>query len=608
MPDIIQLLPDSVANQIAAGEVIQRPASAVKELLENAIDAGATKIQLIVTDAGRTLIRVIDNGCGMSSTDARLSFERHATSKIRSAEELFQIRTKGFRGEALASIAAIAQVELKTRLHENELGTCICISGSEIESQKPCSTPAGTSFAIKNLFYNVPARRNFLKSEAVEMRHIIEEFQRVALAHPAVAFSLHHNNSEIYNLPAASLRQRIIHAFGAKYNERLVPVDEKTAIVSVSGFIGKPEFSRKTRGEQYFFVNDRFIKNSYLHHSVSSAFNQLIMTGSHPTYFLYLKVNPDMIDVNIHPTKTEVKFMEEKSIYAIVNSAVKRGLGKYNIAPSIDFETENSLNIAPLDEKVEVKPPQISVNPNFNPFETGGSRQSSVTATATKPSDWEDFYQITKAAPPTSQDLFARHRPTEANLTENDNRIVFQIHRKYILTQIKSGFVFIDQQKAHERILFEQLQQKLQSGQGSSQHQLYPHHLELPPQDYQTVIGMLPELARLGLMIDDFGSNSIVVNGVPSEAVGVPVEEMLEKFLEQYKLAAQDLKNHRNDRLARSMARSLCIKEGKLLLPAEMIDLIDRLFACRHPYTSVSGKPVVVTFSMEELDKKFKNT
>ena len=375
MSDIIRVLPDSIANQIAAGEVVQRPASAVKELIENAIDAGADKVQLIVKDAGKSLLQVIDNGCGMSVTDARMCFERHATSKIRKAEDLFAIRTMGFRGEAMASIAAIAQVELKTRRHEDELGTCICIEGSEVVSQEHVSSPAGTSISVKNLFYNTPARRNFLKGNPVEMRHIIDEFQRVALAHPEIFFTLHHDGNEVFHLPKGSLKQRIVHLFGNTYNQKLVPVEEETTIIDLKGYIGKPEFAKKTRGEQFFFVNNRFIKDPYLNHAVLTAYEELLPSDSYPLYALFIEIDPSKIDINVHPTKTEIKYQDEKALYAIIRSAVKRSLGKYNITPTLDFNQETGFSHMITQKAPEdIVPPQISFNPNFNPFDDGSKK------------------------------------------------------------------------------------------------------------------------------------------------------------------------------------------------------------------------------------------
>ncbi len=609
MPDIIQLLPDSVANQIAAGEVVQRPASAVKELLENAIDSGATEIKLIVKDAGKTLLQVIDNGCGMSDTDARLSFERHATSKIRKAEELFQIRTKGFRGEALASIAAIAHVELKTRLRENELGTQILIAGSEVSSQEPCATPCGTSISIKNLFYNVPARRNFLKSDSVEMRHIIEDFERIALAHPDVAFTVHHNNAELFNVKSSPLRQRIVNMFGPRYNERLVPVREETAIVAVNGFIGKPEFAKRTRGEQYFFVNDRYIKNSYLNHAVTQAYDELVSRGSHPSYFLYLKVDPSTIDVNIHPTKTEIKFTEERSIYAIIHSAVRNSLGKYNIAPSLDFDQEDVFNVAPMPKNVEVGMPETK-DYDFNPFDTSvskpsGNIASGRSASGSFPSGWKDLYAITKSDVD-QKPLFDSQEEDEMPVRQEENRSVFQLNSKYICTTIKSGLILIDQQRAHERILYEAALENLENQGSYSQQQLFPQTVELSSADCALINDLQEDLHRLGFTIDNFGGNEIVVNGIPTEAADIPVQGLIENFLEQYKNTVNEVQSNTRDRLARSLARSLCIRPGKRMQRIEMLDLIDKLFACSQPQSAPNGKPTILTFTNTELDIKFK--
>jgi len=610
MPDIIKLLPDAVANQIAAGEVVQRPASAVKELLENAIDSGATEIQLIVKDAGKTLIQVIDNGCGMSDTDARMSFERHATSKIRNAEELWHIRTKGFRGEALASIAAIAHVEMKTRLRENELGSRIVVAGSAVQTQEPCATAHGTSIAVKNLFFNTPARRNFLKSDQVEMRHIIEEFERISLAHPDVAFTVLHNQAELFNVRQSPLRQRIVSMFGPKYNERLVPVQEETAIVSVIGFIGKPEFAKKTRGEQYFFVNDRYIKNNYLNHAVTSAFDDLISRDSHPSYFLYLQLDPSSIDVNIHPTKTEIKFTEERSIYAIIRSAVRNSLGKYNISPTIDFDQEDVFNVAPMPKNLEIGPPSTK-DYEFNPFDNKREEKqkfpSSSRSAGGFPKGWEDLYIISQKGDE-QQPMFDREdREKPLSQESHQDRPVFQLHRKYILTQIKSGLIIIDQQRAHERILYEQALDSLYKQGGSSQQQLFPQTVEISGPDCELLLDLKDDLHRLGFTIDGFGGNEIVVNGIPTEAVGMPVAALIENLLEQYKHFVNDLQTDSRDRLARSMARSVSIHEGKQLRPVEMINLIDRLFACDQPQVAPNGKPTILTFTVDELNKKFKS-
>src|ERR1700749_4726625 len=465
MPDIIQLLPDAVANQIAAGEVVKRPASAVKELVENALDSGADRIQLILKDGGKALIQVIDNGCGMSGTDARMSFERHATSKIRKAEDLFAIRTMGFRGEGLASIAASAQVELKTRRHEDELGSCIIIEGSEVLSQQACSAPVGTSICVKNLFFNTPARRNFLKSNPVEMRHIIDEFQRIALANPQVFFTLHHDGQEVYHLPASMLKQRIVHLFGNNYNQRLVPVEEDTTIIKLHGYVGKPEFARKTRGEQFFFVNNRYIRDAYLNHAVLTAFEELLPDEAYPLYVLFIEIDPSKIDINVHPTKTEIKYQDEKAIYAIIRSAVKRALGKYNITPTLDFDQENSIGhlitAKPLEQIVQ---PTIAFNPDFNPFATEvkkADREPSFRHSAGEhqstpiPQNWDTLYEISKREEQAQQEIHTESTISvqEQEVSKSSERQLFQIHGKYILSQIKSGFMLINQQSAHERIL-----------------------------------------------------------------------------------------------------------------------------------------------------------
>ncbi len=610
MPDIIKLLPDAVANQIAAGEVVQRPASAVKELLENAIDSGATEIQLIIKDAGKTLIQVIDNGCGMSDTDARMSFERHATSKIRNADELWHIRTKGFRGEALASVAAIAHVEMKTRLRENELGTRIIVAGSAVQSQEPCATAHGTSIAVKNLFFNTPARRNFLKSDPVEMRHIIEEFERITLAHPDVAFTVLHNQAELFNVRQSPLRQRIVSIFGPKYNERLVPVQEETAIVSVNGFIGKPEYAKKTRGEQYFFVNDRYIKNNYLNHAVTSAFDELIGREAHPSYFLYLQLDPSSIDVNIHPTKTEIKFTEERSIYAIIRSAVRNSLGKYNISPTIDFDQEDVFNVAPMPKNMEIGPPSTK-DYEFNPFENNRQEKqqfpSSSRSSGSFPKGWEDLYVISQKGDEQQPMFDQEEREKPLSQETQQDRPVFQLHRKYILTQIKSGLIIIDQQRAHERILYEKALESLHKQGGSSQQQLFPQTVEVSGPDCELLLDLKDDLHRLGFTIDGFGGNEIVVNGIPTEAIGMPVAALIENLLEQYKHFVNDLQTDSRDKLARSMARSVSIHEGKQLRPVEMIDLIDRLFACEQPQVAPNGKPTILTFTVDELNKKFKS-
>ncbi|HEY6161887.1 MAG TPA: DNA mismatch repair endonuclease MutL [Bacteroidia bacterium] len=604
MPDIIRLLPDSVANQIAAGEVIQRPASAVKELLENAVDAGATVIKLIVKDAGKTLLQVTDNGKGMSETDARLCFERHATSKIEKADDLFNIRTKGFRGEALASIAAIAQVELKTRLHGEQLGTQINIEGSDVKSQEPCACPEGTSFSIKNLFYNVPARRNFLKSDPVEFRHIIEEFQRVALPHPEISFSLHHNGQEVLHLPAATFRQRIASIFGNNYNERLVPVEEETSIVKVTGFIGKPQFARKTRGEQFFFLNHRFIKSAYLHHAVQMAFEELLPADSFPSYFLLLDVQPHTIDINIHPTKTEVKFEDEKFIYSILRSAVKRSLGKYNISPTLDFEREQAFDLLP-SKNTNIKAPTITVNPDYNPFDVKEKVPSS------KEISYGNFAEKKLTLHPDNQQELPeqhsqQHFNKELEQDKEERKQNYQLHHKYILSHIKTGFMIIDQQAAHERVLYERFLKQLNGNKSFSQQLLFPMHIEFSIADFELVKELREDICALGFDISEFGKNTFIVHGIPSQLTEVNAKQTLEQIIEHYKHNKIELKLDKRENLARSMARNMSIKAGKVLSNEEMNNLVDELFACEMPYASPNGKPTLTTFTLEDLERRFK--
>ena len=506
MSDIIQLLPDHVANQIAAGEVVQRPASAVKELLENAVDAGSTKIDLIIKDAGKTLIQVVDNGCGMTETDARMSFERHATSKIKNADDLFAIKTKGFRGEALASMAAIAHVELKTKIVDIDLGSQIIIEGSEIISQEPVSCNNGTSLSIKNLFYNVPARRNFLKSNGVETRHIIDEFERVALTHPDIHFTMNHNGNEVFNLASSGLRQRVVNVLGKKYNDRLVPIEEYTNILNVTGYIVKPEFSKRTRGEQFFFVNNRFIKSTYLNHSVTSAFRELIAKDQFPSYFIYLEVEPNTIDINIHPTKTEIKFEDEKSIYAIIHSAVKNSLGKYNIAPSLDFTQETSFNVPPLKEGQTIVQPVIKVNPGFNPFET--NKESSINSFKKKNISQQqltanlDFLDQNKSQNLKNADINSDNTGLERNwsgLVDAEKEVkTYQLHRKFILTQTGSGLLIINQQRAHQQILFEQFIFELNRNTAETQKLMFPKTIELKNTDFELIREVLNEIKHIG--------------------------------------------------------------------------------------------------------------
>ncbi|GHE41058.1 DNA mismatch repair endonuclease MutL [Sphingobacterium griseoflavum] len=623
MSDIIQLLPDSVANQIAAGEVVQRPASAVKELVENAIDAGADKIKIIVKDAGKSLIQIIDNGCGMSVTDARLCFERHATSKIRRAEDLFAIRTMGFRGEAMASIAAIAQVELKTRRVEDELGTIVEIEGSRVIKQYPEALPSGTTICVKNLFYNIPARRNFLKSNAVEMRHIIDEFQRIALAHPNIFFSLHSDGNEIFHLPSETLKQRIVHLFGNSYNQRLVPVEEETTIIALRGFIGKPEYAKKTRGEQFFFVNNRFVKDPYLNHAVMNAYEDILPAETFPLYVLFIDIDPAKIDINVHPTKTEIKYEDDKAIYAILRSALKRSIGRYNIAPTLDFDQETSftnlITSKPLDE---IQAPTISFNPNFNPFEDAKASSKSRTSAYAEgfekkagiPQNWDTLYQISQQKESEQASLHSTEGETttapesrlaKGNSVENKKQF-FQLHSRFIVSQIHSGFMLIDQQAAHERILYEQYIQQLENNQGSSQQSLFPQTVELSSADFALMEDMLSEIQTLGFQLRPFGKTTFIVDGLPADlGSGINEAKILEQLLEDFKNNKDALQLNKRDNLARSLAKSAAIKPGTSLDNQEMAELIDNLFATESPSVSIFGKPIIVTITLQELMERF---
>ncbi|HEY0666888.1 MAG TPA: DNA mismatch repair endonuclease MutL [Sphingobacteriaceae bacterium] len=613
MSDIIQLLPDSVANQIAAGEVVQRPASAVKELIENAIDSGADKIQLIVKDAGKTLIQVIDNGCGMSITDARMCFERHATSKIRKAEDLFAIRTMGFRGEAMASIAAISQVELRTRRYEDELGTIIHIEGSEVTNQEPASCPAGTSICVKNLFYNTPARRNFLKGNPVEMRHIIDEFQRVALAHPEIFFTLHHDGNEVFHLPQSSLKQRIVHLFGNAYNQKLVPVEEETTIIQLKGYIGKPEFAKKTRGEQFFFVNNRFIKDPYLNHAVLNAFEDLLTDDNYPLYVLFIDIDPSRIDINVHPTKTEIKYQDEKAIYAIIRSSVKRALGKYNITPTLDFNQETGFNnmITPKAHE-DIVQPRISFNPDFNPFQGGEKSERELPFLRNMGEErkeiaknWGSLYEITDSQPARQQEIQLEEKGSAESPRKSEKQI-FQLHNRFIVSQIKSGFMLIDQQCAHERILYERFLNQLDSHKGASQSSLFPQTVTLNAADFELAKDLLPDIQALGFQVREFGKNTLIVEGIPADiTISMTEAEILEHLIEGFKNNHAMLRLNKRDILARTLAKNASIKPGTSLSAEEMNQMVDELFACEMPNVSLAGKPVVITFTIDELLQKF---
>jgi len=600
MSDIIQLLPDHVANQIAAGEVVQRPASVVKELLENAIDADANSIKLLLKDAGKTLIQVIDNGKGMSTTDARLSFERHATSKIREAQDLFNLSTKGFRGEALASIAAISHVETKTKQEDSELGTQIKIEGSKIVAHEVISTGKGTSIAVKNLFYNIPARRNFLKSDTIETRHIIDEFQRIALAHPDISFLLHHNDNEVYNLRGGNLRQRIVAVFGNKINERLVPIDEKTDLISIKGFITKPEFAKKKRGEQFFFVNDRFIKSGYLHHAVVSAFEGLLEHGTHPSYFLYFDVPPNSIDINIHPTKTEIKFDNEKALYSILRATIKHSLGQYNVAPVLDFNRDSNLDTPyNYSKKTGSSTPKIIVDPDFNPFKEDQKAIHFPYKREQSSENWEALYTnaVEKETHQQNQ-LFQQEQEVSHGKT-------FQIQKKYILSAIKSGVVLIHQSLAHQRILYEEFLENITVKDASSQQLLFPVKISFSKDEIEMVYTIKSELESAGFVFEEFTNESVTVKGIPTSISESQITSILEQLLDDLKEEIPNTEFNHFDGMAKSFANSLAIKTGTVLSLAEQENIVNNLFSCKEPNVSPFGKAIFKTLNLNEIDAIF---
>ena len=607
MADIIRLLSESVANQIAAGEVIQRPASVVKELMENAVDAGSTAISVLAKDGGKTLVQVIDNGCGMSDTDARMCFERHATSKIREANDLFAIHTLGFRGEAMASIAAVAQVILRTRRPDDEIGTQVTLAGSLVESQEPVTCDAGSNFMVKNLYFNTPARRKFLKTNNAELKHIIHEFQRVALANPQVEFSLVHNDAEIYLLPAANLKQRIVHLFGKSINQNLTTLDTTTSLVKISGFIGKPECAKKTSGEQFFFINNRFMKHPYFHRAVMNAYEKLLPADYFPSYFIFLEADPGSIDINIHPTKTEIKFEEEPAIFQIVVAATREALGKFNLIPSIDFNTEQAIEIPPLRHNESFRVPQIPYNTDYNPFdiEKRGFENYASRSENDALRNWEKLYpdsdtvRIEKPVPDTETQQ-------QINLTGCDTGgRFFQLKNKYILTGVKSGLMIIDQHHAHERILYEKYLQTLAHNQTVAQQTLFPETLELEPSDYLMTLELIGDLHALGFDIRDFGSNTVVLNGCPADLLNPDPKGLLESILDEFKNKRTDIKIKARERLILSLAAASAVNYGRPLSDAEMQELVDRLFACENPNYAPSGYPIISIISLEEIEKKF---
>jgi DNA mismatch repair protein MutL len=604
MPDIIQLLPDALANQIAAGEVIQRPSSVVKELLENAVDAGATSIKLIIKDSGKTLIQVIDNGSGMTETDARMAFERHATSKIRKTEDLFNILTKGFRGEALASIAAVSKVELKTRNANSELGVLLKVENSEVIKQEPCSIPAGSNFSVKQLFFNVPARRKFLKSDPVELRHILDEFVKVSLAHPEIGFSCFHNDNNLYQLEIASLRQRIVGLFNKSINDKLIPVEETTDILQVHGFIGKPEYAKKSKGNQFFFVNNRFIKSPYLAHAVRFAFDQLLPEKAYPFFVLFIDIKPEDVDINVHPTKQEVKFENERLIYNYIKVSVRHALGKYSITPVLDFDNNVNHNLA--HQKFQGSSP---TNQNFGSTASNGrGERASKSEINAWNNEFEELMSQSKLEQQDSVIISSKinNSDKEGSLQhEVQVKAPLQLDKRFIISQIKSGLVVIDQQTAHERIIYERLLNSIKTSQSATQQLLFPISVELDVRQGESLKSILTQLQHIGFDISEFGQQTFIIRGIPAHLDSqMNPEQLIMQFLNHF---MEDLSNSNSieHKLCRAMARSEAVKRGTSLVADEMQGLIDQLFGCEMPYTGPSGRKCFVTISLKELDLKF---
>ncbi len=612
MPDKIQLLPDAIANQIAAGEVVQRPASVVKELMENSIDAGSQHIQLIIKDAGKTLIQVIDDGGGMTETDARMSFERHATSKIREADDLFRIKTMGFRGEALASIAAVAQVEMKTKTAEQELGTLLYVEASSVKKQELVAVPQGTTIAVKNLFYNVPARRNFLKSNPVETRHIVDEFTRVALSHPEVAFSFYQNDMETYNLPASKLSQRIVGLFGKSHREQLVPCQEDTPHLNIKGYIGKPEFARKTRGEQFFFINKRYIRDNYLNHAVQNAYERLIAADQYPFYVLDIEIDPKHVDINVHPTKTEVKFDDAHTIYGVIKSAVKQALGAHNVMPSLDFNADvnfESITNTPIDfdkSRFESKGERA-----YGQFKTVDPREQRNL------NRWESLFEKAKTEGQATDEIIRRESGEEpvasviiessanmidtARLDQQSSFPPLQLHLTYILKQVKSGLMVMHQHYAHERILYEQFLQKSANRKVSTQQLLFPVQIELNPADYSLVMELSEEIHSLGFAFEEFGKTTVVVQGMPSDLNHMNTQELFEGLIEQFKWNKKQLSLDVRENITAALAKRSSTQSGVPLSGEEMHTMIDQLFACQQPNYTPDGKPTYIVLGLDKF-------
>ncbi len=614
MSDIIHLLPDSVANQIAAGEVIQRPASVIKELVENSIDAGATNIQIVIKDAGRTLIQVIDNGKGMSETDARMAFERHATSKIKSADDLFSIRTMGFRGEALASIAAVAQVELRTRRSEDELGVLVEVAGTRVFKQEAVQCTVGTSFQVKNLFFNVPARRRFLKSDNVEKSHVLNEFYRIALIYPDITFSFFDGDEEIYQLPAGNFKNRIENIFGKNSKKRiqqqLLPIETSTNLVQIQGFVGKPEYAQKS-ANQYFFVNGRYMRHPYFHKAVMLAYNQMIQASDSPNYFICFEVDPQTIDINIHPTKTEIKFENEQAVWSILSATVKESLGKFNVIPSIDFDQEGALDMPVQGNLQNIKPPQTNFNPDYNPFGNTSYKRPELDweklyggfeKQATIPSG-ENFEINTESTAITAFSYEQQQQVIENIESKTDN---FQYKNRYILTGIKSGLLMIDQHRAHTRILFDLFLSQIEQMHGVSQQILFPEVLELGEDEDLFFEQIISDLQHVGFMFEKSENHTYLVNGVPSHVGTGSVVDLLYEIIEKAKTTALDLKTGIHESIALTLAEASALKSGQRLTSEEMSDMIDRLFACSNPNFTHDGKKIMNVWSQEEIDSKFR--
>ena len=646
--NLVHLLPDAIANQIAAGEVIQRPASVVKELVENAIDSGASEIELLVKDSGKTLIQVRDNGCGMSETDARMSLERHATSKLRQAEDLFALRTMGFRGEALASIVAVAHLEMKTRRAPDELGTRLVVEASEVKVQEPVAAAPGTTIAVRNLFFNIPARRNFLKSDTVELRHIRDEYIRIALAHPEVRFDLYVNDKLDLALPAGKLRQRVVQVFGRKYDKLLVPIEEDTDVLSISGYVGKPEAARKSKVGQFFFINNRFIKSSYLHHAVTMAYDDLLPKDTYPFYVIYLQIDPARIDVNVHPTKQEIKFEDERLIYNYLKATIRHGLGRASIMPTIDFEVDNPFspsrtNIttaqpleddnAPLPSRMNDdyrKPAPASGSSSDGPRATPSQPPSEAARHANNLRNWQQLYEgLGDEATPTGGDTpfidfgapeasspdlgellpsrMSQEEPAaDGTVTSAPDRAPYQLHQRYIVSPIKSGWLLIDQRAAHQRILYEQFLRTLAEAPAASQQSMFPQTLELPHADVGLMNDILPDLRQLGFDVEHFGGESFIVRGIPAELAGQNEIQLIEQLLQQYRNDF-DVERDGHARLARALVRGAAIRPGQTLDGTEMRSLIDRLFACEQPQRAPGGRRCFVKYELEEIDRRFEN-